>query len=350
MSFCIHSAGPRDLKGLWDLVPKVASVQRSLRESIHRQSLLASQNSFASLGSGEGKVLFFVLKDLRRGGRVVGSSHLISGYGSRNHKWSSLKRWTPLIPEYGSFHTPCQTLQITESGGQKVLKLKTFTQGLCYLGGLVLHKEYRGHPQQLARLISFIRLLFMALSPKDFSGPVYTEVSPFLDERGQNAFHRHFLSSYLKAHRLPPKDLQEWTQALFQKEVVISHLPSEVQGVLGQTGPAGKKVLHLLKSQNLIFKDLVHPKDGGPCLFQESQIPVIKQAREVFLKPSSPPPAASSPYLAGQMQNGVFKGGLLFGNMVERELFVSRENLQDLSLQPGLPVCVSPFLGLRSTE
>ena len=331
-----------------NLVPKADPAQRSLRKSAHRQSLLASQNSFASLGSGKGKVLFFVLKDLSKGGQVVGSSHLISGYGSLNHPFPSLKRWTPLVPEYGGFHTPCRVLHITKDReGGKVLKLKTFTRGLCYLGGLVLHREYRGHPQKLARLVSWIRLLFMALCPKDFTGPVYTEVSPVLDSRGQNAFHSYFLSRYLKARSLPPKDLQEWTQVLFQKEVALDPLPPEVQGVLGQTGPGGGKVLHLLKSQNLVFKDLVHPKDGGPCLLQEShsQIPVIKQAREVVLKPTARESGGSRPWLCGQMgKGGGFRGGILYGNRVGRQLLVPRKgDIHALSFQTSSPVWVSPF-------
>ncbi len=322
MSFIVQSAGFKDQPALFRFALQHSLYNLPADRHLLRKKISESKKSFQGLLPKKDKNFVFVLKDLKKQGRVVGSSQLQS--------------------QYGSDKNPRLQLYLSHVKKKPALKLKVCKKPVSCLAGLVLDTSYHHHPQKLGRLISFIRFLFMASSPGVFQTQVYTEIKPFLNREKKAPFFEYFKKTQgdKNSH---PLFLRKWAQRVFARPVLISDLPSEVQRVLGQTNPPGQRAMHILKKQNFVFKGGMHPVDSGPCLQAPVQkIPVIQNTKKVFLKAGALK-VKGRWWLWGQTKNKNFKGGLLYGALAQKNLFISPGDFDTYNLHQGQEVFVSPF-------
>ncbi len=137
------------------------------------------------------------------------------------------------------------------------------------LGALVLEPAYRGHPARLGKLLSYARLLYIALRRDRFEDTVQAELLPPLEPDGSSRLwnwlgHRFTGLSYKHADRLS-RDDHEFMSALFpQYPVYTALMPEEVQAMIGSVGPGTRNVARMLKAVGFRFNNHIDPFDGGP--------------------------------------------------------------------------------------
>jgi arginine N-succinyltransferase len=148
-------------------------------------------------------------------------------------------------------------------------RLKQDPRGYTEIGGLVLDPEYRRHPEQLGKQLSFVRFVFMKAHPSWFRRRVIAELLPPLRPGQQSSlyeFYGHRLTrlSYRKADRMSFKN-KEFILKLFPKaDLYHDILPLEVQGDIGKTGRGSEPARRLLEKIGFYFADQIDPFDGGP--------------------------------------------------------------------------------------
>src|SRR5205085_10990171 len=137
------------------------------------------------------------------------------------------------------------------------------------IGGLVVRPEYRHRPEQLGRLLSYVRFLYIALHRPLFCDEVLSELMPPLEADGTSllweSLGRRFTGlSYQEADRLS-QDNKEFIRALFpQDPLYASLLPPHVQERIGQVGPHTKAVEKVLREIGFSYAHRIDPFDGGP--------------------------------------------------------------------------------------
>lgn len=327
MSFIVQSAGLKDQPALLRFALQHSLSNLPADPGLLRKKILNSKKSFQGLLPEKDKNFVFVLKDLKNRSQVVGSSQVQSQYGSEKN--------------------PLFQLYVSHVKKKPVLKLKVCKTPVSCLTGLVLDTSYHGHPKKLGRLISFIRFLFMAISPGVFQAQVYTEIKPFLNRKLKSPFFEYFKKIHcdkISEFKSPLSFcLKKWVRRVFSRPVFISDLPPGVQKVLGHTNPMGGRALHILKSQNFVFNGRMHPMDAGPCLQAlRYKIPVIQNTKKVGLKTGNLK-SRGQWWMWGVVKNKSFKGGLIKGSLIQKNLFISPSDFDMYGLHQTQRVFVSPF-------
>ncbi|NQW62629.1 MAG: arginine N-succinyltransferase [Deltaproteobacteria bacterium] len=137
------------------------------------------------------------------------------------------------------------------------------------LGALVLHPDFRGHPDRLGQGLSFVRFLYMALQPGRFHDRVEAELLPPLEADGSSLLWewvgRPFTRlSYRDADRLS-RGNREFIRSLFPRTPIHTALaPAEVQAVIGAVGVQTRGVARMLTAAGFRFNLHIDPFDGGP--------------------------------------------------------------------------------------
>lgn len=167
----------------------------------------------------------------------------------------------------------------------QVLTTRYSYDGPTELGGLVMHPDARRSPERLGTLISYARLLFIAMQRSAFRDEVIAELLPPLDPDGTShlweAYGRKFTGlSYREADRLSRIN-KEFVRGLFPAEIYASLLPEDAQRVIGEVGPETRGVEKMLRRIGFEYAERVDPFDGGPHFAcRTDEISLIKRARE----------------------------------------------------------------------
>ena len=153
----------------------------------------------------------------------------------------------------------------------------TLTLGMTYdgpseVGGLVLHPDFRGHPQKLGRLLSLGRFLYVAMRRVWFRETFLAELLPPLirSEEGTrsklwDAIGKRFTGlSYDEADTLSRSDKRFIWQLFPMNPVHVSLLPPAVSEVVGRVGPESQGARRLLQRIGFRASDRIDPFDGGP--------------------------------------------------------------------------------------
>jgi arginine N-succinyltransferase len=167
----------------------------------------------------------------------------------------------------------------------RVLTTRYSYDGPTELGGLVMHPDARRSPERLGTLISYARLLFIAMQRSAFRDEVIAELLPPLEADGTShlweAYGRKFTGlSYREADRLSRIN-KEFVRGLFPAEIYASLLPEDAQLVIGEVGPETRGVEKMLRRIGFQYAERVDPFDGGPHFAcPTDEISLIKLARE----------------------------------------------------------------------
>ncbi len=325
--FLIQSVSVEDYSYLRGLAVKYPLMNLPSEEALLKKKIKVSEESFLEALPREERNFLFVLKTEE--GEVIGSSQVAAKSG------------TSAVPFY--------SLKIFEEAGEKFLQLKKVTDGPSYLGGLILDEKYRGCPEKAGKQLSLIRFLFVALLPAFFENTFHVEVAPFLDEEGRNPFFEHFVTRYVSLSMteidyLTLTDKEKLFASYPSGKLLFSALPEVVKKSLGKPGVFSQRAASLLEKQNFQFAGEVDPFDGGPYMQARTcDIPVIKQAKKVFLKLAEEESFQTKKWLWGRLNKAQFSGGMLEGVLRENQLFISKDYFSSFPLPENEEIFVSPF-------
>src|SRR6185436_3124003 len=151
---------------------------------------------------------------------------------------------------------------------------------------------YRGHKEQLGKLLAYVRFLYVALHRDVFCEEVVSELMPPLERDGRSllweALGRHFTGlSYQEADRLSRVN-KEFIRTLFpQDPIYASLLPAAAQALIGQVGATSKPVERLLRRIGFKFAQRIDPFDGGPHFHARTdEIALVKRAQRLAVGPA----------------------------------------------------------------
>ncbi len=258
--FVLRDVSPDDLDDLHAAARHLDSVNLPDDRERLRQLIEVSCQSFAGEIEVAARRFVFVLEDRERTpARVVGASMIFAQHGSRRapHVYFDVieeERYSETLDKHFS---------------HQVLRIGYNYKGLTEIGGLVLLPEYRRRPEQLGRLLSYARFLYIALHRRFFCGEVVSELMPPLEPDGTSllweSLGRRFTGlSYQEADRLSNQN-KEFIRALFpQDPLYVTLLPPHVQQLVGQVGPETKGVEKMLREIGFEYARRIDPFDGGP--------------------------------------------------------------------------------------
>jgi arginine N-succinyltransferase len=141
--------------------------------------------------------------------------------------------------------------------------------GPTEIGGLILLPEYRGRPEALGKMLSYVRFLYIGLHRERFRDEVLSELLPPLEVDGTSklweSLGRHFTGlSYQEADKIS-KDNKEFIRTLFPQGLLYTALmPKDVRDVIGVVGPKTHGVEKMLRAIGFEYAERIDPFDGGP--------------------------------------------------------------------------------------
>jgi len=280
--FFIRAAEEADLPAVAAAAQHLDSVNLPNDPQRLAQMIELSVKSFAGKVPAAKRELLFVLVERQSGqedgqDRVVGSSMIFAQHGSRQapHVFFDVleeERYSESLDRHFR-HT--------------VLRIGYNYRGLTEVGGLVVLPGYRGHKEQLGKLLAYVRFLYVALHRDVFCEEVVSELMPPLERDGRSllweALGRHFTGlSYQEADRLS-RENKEFIRTLFpQDPIYASLLPQSAQALIGQVGPTSKPVERLLRRIGFQYAQRIDPFDGGPHFHARTEeISLVKATRRL---------------------------------------------------------------------
>ncbi|MGH7917338.1 MAG: arginine N-succinyltransferase, partial [Candidatus Binataceae bacterium] len=149
------------------------------------------------------------------------------------------------------------------------LRLRYSMDGPTEVGGLIVTRAMRGHPERIGKQISWVRFLYIARHLARFEPCVLAEMLPPMAADYGNAFWDHYGRrvtglSFREADRLSTHD-KEFIRALFPETPLYTFLlPEEVREALGAVGENSRGAVRLLEQAGMKFLGHIDPFDGGP--------------------------------------------------------------------------------------
>jgi arginine N-succinyltransferase len=256
--FLLRDIAPGDLDDLQAAAIHLDTVNLPDDRDALARIIERSVQSFAGTVPKADRCFVFVVRD-EAAGRVVGTSMIFAQHGSRRapHVYFDVideERYSETLDRHFS---------------HRLLRIGYNYKGLTEIGGLVLRPEYRGHPQQLGRLLAYLRFAYIGLHRGLFCDEVVSELMPPLEPDGTSllweALGRRFTGlTYQEADALSRTN-KEFIRALFpQDPLYATLLPTNVQELIGQVGPETKGIERMLRKLGFEYAQRIDPFDGGP--------------------------------------------------------------------------------------
>jgi len=259
--FVIRSAQATDIDALLDIARHLDSVNLPNERARLATILERSTAAFSGRTTVAEREFVFVL-EARESGKaaaIVGCSMLFAQHGTRRapHVYFDVleeERYSDTIDRHFV---------------HKVLRIGFNYKGVTEVGGLVLLPGHRGHPEQLGKLLSFVRFLYIARHRGLFADDLLAELMPPLEPDGRSllweSLGRRFTGlDYQEADRLS-RENKEFIKALFPQEpLYASLLAPEARALIGEVGAKSQGVAHMLRSIGFQYAHRIDPFDGGP--------------------------------------------------------------------------------------
>jgi arginine N-succinyltransferase len=283
--FAVREAAPADLDQLQSVARHLDTVNLPHDRAVLERILDLSRRSFdGELPTFEREYLF-VLEDLEQK-RLVGTSMIHAQHGTRRapHVFFEV-----LAEEHYSE-------SLDRHFVHRCLRIGYNYNGPTEIGGLILLPEYRGRPEALGKIISYVRFLYVGLHRDCFRDEVLSELLPPLEADGTSllweCLGRHFTGlSYQEADRLS-KDNKEFIRTLFPQGLLYTSLmPRNVQDIVGVVGPKTRGVEKMLRHVGFKYAERIDPFDGGPHFqARTDDVTLVKATRRARLVAGDPGP------------------------------------------------------------
>lgn len=257
--FLLRNVVDSDLEDLFELSSLEVFINLpNNKESLKRQ-IQSSIKSFSDPSDVKSDNYYiFVVEDLEKK-KVVGVSMIHGQHGTDEEPHFYLK-----VDKIEKFSTTINTGFI-----HGTLQLEFEPNGYTEIGGLVLHPDYRGHPEKIGKQISFVRFLYLATNKEKFTDLIHAELLPPLNKKGNpilwDAIGKIFTNmNYTEADKLSRTN-KEFILSLFPNEKIYkSLLPVEARDAIGKVGQKTEPVKKMLESVGFLYMNEVDPFDGGP--------------------------------------------------------------------------------------
>ena len=307
--FLFREAGWDDEDAIYDLARYLNTLNLPPERAFIHELLERSLASFDGLEDfNQDRRFVFVLED--PDGKVIGTSMIHAQHGTFDQPHVFFTVTTeerhgllgPIPDDEGEERFEHVHMEHT------MLYLSQTYKGPSELGGLVMHPDWRGHPERLGRLLSLGRFVFIAafrswirdrllaeLLPPLYEGPGGSTMSPLWDALG-----RRFTGlSYTEADRLSRINKSFIWDLFPRMPVQASLLPESVQKIIGTVGPNTVGALQLLESVGFRYTGRVDPFDGGPHVEAETDsVTLVRDARAYRAEPGEPV-ASALPAIVG---------------------------------------------------
>jgi arginine N-succinyltransferase len=339
--FFIRAAEEADLPAVVAAAQHLDSVNLPNEPRRLAQMIELSTKSFAGQVPVPARELLFVLVERDAAGeRVVGSSMIFAQHGSRQAPHT----FFDVLEEERYSETLDRHFRHT------VLRIGYNYRGLTEVGGLVLLPTHRGRPEQLGKLLAYVRFLYLALHRDVFCDEVVSELMPPLETDGRSmlweALGRHFTGlSYQEADRLS-RENKEFIRTLFpQDPIYASLLPANAQALIGQVGPTSKPVERLLRRIGFAYGHRIDPFDGGPHFHAVTdQITLVKAARRLKVGAAPTAVAATDSFVAAESPAPPFFRAVRTIVRIDGDgVALPEESAALLGVHPGDVVGVTPL-------
>jgi arginine N-succinyltransferase len=283
-AFILRAIRPRDHRSLLRLARELDSINLPANPDELRTLLERSELSFRRGIRNPAQAVYVFCAEETATRRMVAASMIIGKHG------------TPASPHYylevDSDERYSHTLK--KLFRHEFLRLRHSMDGPTELGGLIVTRTMRGHPERLGKQISWLRFLYIAHHLRRFERRVIAEILPPLHSDHGNPFWDHYGRrvtglSFREADRLSARD-KEFIQALFPDAPLYTFLlPEAVRNSLGEIGEASRGAVRLLQQAGMKFLNHLDPFDGGPYYGAETaELKPLREFRRLHLKAGEP--------------------------------------------------------------
>jgi arginine N-succinyltransferase len=237
-----------------------------------------SEKSFTEAVPPAEREYLFVLEDLAKK-RVIGTSMIHAQHGTRRaphifYRVENDERYSYTLDRYFVHRT---------------LRIGYNYDGPSEIGGLILLPEYRGNPESLGKLLSYVRFVFIRMHRSVFRDNILSELLPPLENDGTSklweALGRNFTGLTYQEADLLSKDNKEFIHALFPDDPIHTELlPADVREIIGKVGPETRGVEKILRRIGFEYAGQIDPFDGGPHFSARTDdITLVRETRQVRL-------------------------------------------------------------------
>ncbi len=237
-----------------------------------------SEASFSEALPPAEREYLFVLEDLDRS-QIIGTSMIHAQHGTRRaphifFRVENDERYSYTLDRYFVHRT---------------LRIGYNYDGPTEIGGLILLPEYRGNPEALGKLLSYVRFVFIRMHRSVFRDHVLSELLPPLEADGTSLLWehlgRHFTGLTYQEADLLSKDNKEFIHALFPDDPIHCELlPAEVRAIIGRVGPETRGVEKILRRIGFDYAGQIDPFDGGPHFTARTDdITLVRDSHQVRL-------------------------------------------------------------------
>jgi arginine N-succinyltransferase len=256
--FLIREAFREDLEQIHAVARHLNSVNLPDDKGMLEKILDLSEKSFGAEVDVFQREYVFALEDAESH-KVIGTSMIHAQHGTR--------RSPHVFFEVAEDERYSETLD--RHFVHQVLRIGYNYAGPTEIGGLILLPGYRGRPEGLGKVLSYVRFLYIAMHRDRFRKEVLSELLPPLEADGTSklweALGRHFTGlTYQEADKIS-KNNKEFIKNLFPQGLIYTvMLPKETQQVIGVVGPQTRGVEKMLKAIGFEYAGRIDPFDGGP--------------------------------------------------------------------------------------
>jgi arginine N-succinyltransferase len=286
----LRDVAPADLDDLQEVARHLDSINLPADRPALERIIERSCESFAGTLPKADRCFVFVACD-GAAGRVVGTSMIFAQHGSRR----APHVFFDVIEEERYSET------LDRHFAHRLLRIGYNYKGLTEIGGLVLRPDLRGHPQQLGRLLAYVRFLFIGLNRTLFCDEIVSELMPPLEPDGTSllweSLGRRFTGlTYQEADALSRQN-KEFIRALFpQDPLYATLLPADVQKLIGEVGPETKVVERMLRQIGFAYAQRIDPFDGGPHFHARTDdVSLVKNTRRARAAVASSEASSEAP-------------------------------------------------------
>jgi arginine N-succinyltransferase len=258
-TFLLREARVGDHQQLLTLARELDSINLPTNADDLAEALKRSANSFRGRVRDHARAIYIFVADEIATGVIVAASLIIAKHG------------TPQAPHY--------YLQIdSEERYSRILRkkfrhdylrLRYSMDGPTEIGGLIVNRAMRGHPEHIGKQISWVRFLYMAQNPSRFEPQVIAEMLAPMLPGHRNLFWDHYGGrvtglSFQEADILSTRD-KEFIHTLFPASPLYTFLlPDEVRKSIGMVGESSRGAVRLLEQAGMKFIGHIDPFDAGP--------------------------------------------------------------------------------------
>ena len=266
----VRPAKRSDLDQLEAMIARVDAGMLTMPSS--REAMAARiERSLAAFARGslppENECYFLVMEE---DGELLGTASIFTNLGVERPFYSyRISRDSKVSPEQGV------------RAELDLLFLVNDYHGDSELGTLFIERKARGGGR--GRLLSFARLMLIAVDPLRFGPKAMAEIRGFTDAEGRSPFWdavgaKFFHMDYRKADVLSARDHRFIADLMPRYPIYVALLPDAARNVISRPHPDAEPALAMLKSQGFRYNDVVDIFDAGPTV--EAFIDHIDTVRE----------------------------------------------------------------------